>query len=123
MTTKRREQLRQDAPKNISLNVLNASSIPTSGSRDSAYACGIPEVGETPITGDKRMLTVEEFCRRYSVGKTMAYAEMTAGHLRFCKVGSRRLVRVDDAEAWSISKRQPAPCAPDSGPAAARAVG
>jgi len=122
VTTKRREHRdRLDAPKNISPNALSASSIPPNGSREnSVHAFATPEVGDAPITGDKRMLTVEEFCRRYSIGNTMTYAEMKAGHLRFCKVGRRRLIRVDDAEAWSISKRQPPPCAPDSGPAANR---
>jgi excisionase family DNA binding protein len=74
------------------------------------------------MTDDRRMLTVDEFCRRYSIGHTMAYAEMKAGQLRFCKVGRRRLIRVDDAETWSLSKRQPSPSASNPDPAANRGV-
>jgi excisionase family DNA binding protein len=70
------------------------------------------------MTEDKRMISVAEFCRLYGIGKTISYAEMAAGHLRFCKVGRSRLIRVDDAEAWSISKRQPPPPSPNRQPPA-----
>ncbi len=53
------------------------------------------------------MLSVREFCRRYGIGKTLAYAEMAGGRLRHCKCGTRRLIFVDDAEAWANSTRQP----------------
>jgi hypothetical protein len=65
--------------------------------------------GPVAMADDRRTHTIAEFCRRYSVGRTLAYAEMKAGRLRFCKVGRRTLIRVDDAEAWSISTRQPPP--------------
>ena len=79
------------------------------GWRERIGTCGS---SAAPVADDRRMLTVSAFCRRYSIGHTTAYAEMKAGHLRFCKVGSRRLIRVDDAEAWSWSKRQPAESSP-----------
>jgi hypothetical protein len=59
------------------------------------------------MTQEKRVLSIREFCERYGIGRTMAYAEMTAGRLCFCQAGRRRLIRVDDAEAWSMSTRQP----------------
>jgi excisionase family DNA binding protein len=66
-------------------------------------------VGQMPITDGVRMISVDEFCRRYGIGKTMTYAEMAAGRLRYCACGRRRLISVDDAEAWADSIRQPAP--------------
>jgi hypothetical protein len=35
-----------------------------------------PGIGGVPLIGDsKRMLSVSEFCHRYGIGKTLAYAE------------------------------------------------
>jgi excisionase family DNA binding protein len=48
----------------------------------------------------QRALSVEEFCRRYSIGRTKAYQELGAGRLRARKVGKRTLITEDDAEAW-----------------------
>ena len=76
---------------------------------------GLAGLGGLPRTDDKRMLCVAEFCHRYAIGKTMAYTEMAAGRLRYCQHGKRRLIHVDDAEAWGVSTRQPqTPCGPDS---------
>jgi excisionase family DNA binding protein len=47
-----------------------------------------------------RAFCVEEFCRRYGVGRTTAYAEMKAGRLPRRKIGRRSLIAEDDAEAW-----------------------
>jgi hypothetical protein len=47
-----------------------------------------------------RAFGIEEFCRRYSVGRTTAYAEMKAGRLRRRKVGKRSIIAQEDAEAW-----------------------
>jgi excisionase family DNA binding protein len=47
-----------------------------------------------------RAFAVEEFCRRYSVGRTTAYAEIKAGRLRRRKVGKRSIIAQEDAEAW-----------------------
>jgi hypothetical protein len=54
-------------------------------------------------TSNRRAFGIDEFCRRYGVGRTTAYAEMTAGRLRRRKVGKRSLVTEDDAEAWLAS--------------------
>jgi excisionase family DNA binding protein len=72
-------------------------------------------VGQMPITDGVRMISVDEFCRRYGIGRTLTYAEIKAGRLRSCKIGRRRVIRIDDAEAWSWANRQTAPtiCASD----------
>jgi len=51
-------------------------------------------------TGNPRAFNVGEFCRRYGIGRTTAYAEIAAGRLRRRKVGKRSLIAEDDAEAW-----------------------
>jgi excisionase family DNA binding protein len=48
----------------------------------------------------QRALTIDEFCRRYGIGRTSAYAEIAAGRLRAVKVGRKTLIIVDDAEEW-----------------------
>jgi hypothetical protein len=47
-----------------------------------------------------RGFSVEEFCRRYGIGRTRAYQELNAGRLRARKVGKRTIVTADDAESW-----------------------
>lgn len=47
-----------------------------------------------------RALSIEQFCARYSIGRTKTYAEIAAGRLRAGKVGRRTLIPVDSAEAW-----------------------
>jgi excisionase family DNA binding protein len=49
---------------------------------------------------EKRAIPILEFCRRYGVSKTSAYAEIAEGHLRAVKVRRRTLVLTDDAEKW-----------------------
>lgn len=49
---------------------------------------------------DARLLDVGEFCRRYSIGRTKLYREINEGRLRTVLRGTRRFVRVEDAEAW-----------------------
>jgi predicted DNA-binding transcriptional regulator AlpA len=63
---------------------------------------------------DKRVLSIREFCHCYGIGRTTAYSEMTAGRLVSCQAGRRRLIRVDDAEAWSMSTRRPPSLTPVS---------
>lgn len=46
----------------------------------------------------KRVMTVAEFCRDYSLSKTKAYEFMAAGKLRSLKLGSKRVITVDAAE-------------------------
>lgn len=51
----------------------------------------------------KRVLTVTEFCRDYSVSKTKAYEYMHEGRLFSVKMGAKRLIPTDAAEAWLAS--------------------
>jgi hypothetical protein len=45
-------------------------------------------------------LTVEEFCHRYRVGRTVAYEEIGAGRLTARKRGSRTLIARGEARRW-----------------------
>jgi len=66
------------------------------------------EIGGPPMIDDRRALSVTNFCRCFGIGKTMAYAEMAAGRLPYCQpLSRRRLILVDDAEAWVLSTRHP----------------
>ena len=49
---------------------------------------------------NKRALSIGEFTAIYGVGRSTAYAEMSAGRLEYVKCGRRRLIPVDSAEAW-----------------------
>ena len=69
----------------------------------------IPEVcGERDATSDeslrlsevRRAFSISEFCQRYSVGRTVAYAEIAAGRLQALKLGRRTLISLDGAEEW-----------------------
>lgn len=48
----------------------------------------------------RRAYTISEFCRDYGPGRTKAYQEIKNGRLRAVKVGSKTIIRADDAEAW-----------------------
>ena len=48
----------------------------------------------------KRAMTIKKFCSDYEIGKTKAYQEIAEGRLMSVTVGSKRLIRHDDAEAW-----------------------
>jgi hypothetical protein len=48
----------------------------------------------------KRVLSVAEFCRDYSLSKTKAYEFMNEGKLRSFKMGAKRGITVDAAEEW-----------------------
>jgi excisionase family DNA binding protein len=50
-----------------------------------------------------RAFPISEFCRRYGIGRTTAYAEIAAGRLCAVKVGKRTLITADAAEAWLAS--------------------
>ena len=47
-----------------------------------------------------RAFSINEFCRRYGIGRTNAYEEIAAGRLRAVKVGRRTLITLEAAEAW-----------------------
>jgi excisionase family DNA binding protein len=50
-----------------------------------------------------RVFTVQEFCKEYKIGRSKAYLEMDAGHLKAVKIGKKTLIRADDAEKWLAS--------------------
>jgi excisionase family DNA binding protein len=61
-----------------------------------------------------RAFSIREFCLRYAIGRTKAYAEISSGHLRAVKAGRRTLIPKDSAEAWLAalpdSKGEPEAC-------------
>jgi excisionase family DNA binding protein len=48
----------------------------------------------------QRAMSIAEFCARYGVGLTTAYAEINEGRLRARKCHRRTLIAQADAEAW-----------------------
>jgi len=52
------------------------------------------------MEAEKRAFSIAEFCSRYGIGRTSAYAEIKANRLSIVKVGARTLVLADAAEAW-----------------------
>jgi excisionase family DNA binding protein len=55
----------------------------------------------SPISA-QRAFSIEEFCRRYGVGRTKVYEELKLGRLRALKVGRRTIISKDDAENWLL---------------------
>lgn len=49
------------------------------------------------------LLTVADFCARYSIGRTSLYREVNAGRLKLRKFGSASRIARADAEAWAAS--------------------
>jgi hypothetical protein len=45
-------------------------------------------------------MSVNDFCRRYRIGRTKAYEEINAGRLKAKKSGRRTIIAEDDAEEW-----------------------
>lgn len=45
-------------------------------------------------------LTIDAFCKRYSVGRSFAYEQIKLGKLKIKKAGRRTLVRQEDADDW-----------------------
>ncbi|ANU08455.1 helix-turn-helix transcriptional regulator [Paraurantiacibacter namhicola] len=49
------------------------------------------------------LLTVADFCDRYSIGKSSFYREVNANRLAIRKFGSATRIAREDAEAWAAS--------------------
>jgi excisionase family DNA binding protein len=49
------------------------------------------------------LMTVANFCTRYSIGKTSLYREVNAGRLKLRKFGTATRIARADAEAWAES--------------------
>ena len=63
--------------------------------------------------------SIGDFCRRFGVGRTLAYQEIQRGRLRAIKLRNRTLIREDDARAWLEQYGQPIQPKPAEAPAAA----
>jgi excisionase family DNA binding protein len=48
----------------------------------------------------QRAMSVDEFCHRYGIGRTTAYAEIKEGRLRARKCGRRTIITDDDGDDW-----------------------
>lgn len=51
----------------------------------------------------RRFLSVRDFAAAYGISRSLAYKLMAEGRLSFVKVGSRRLIPLECAEAWAAS--------------------
>lgn len=49
------------------------------------------------------LLTVADFCARYSIGRTSLYREVNAGRLKLRKFGSATRIAREDAERWAAA--------------------
>jgi hypothetical protein len=45
--------------------------------------------------------SIRDFCLAYAIGRTLAYAEISAGRLAARKVGNRTVILRNDAERWA----------------------
>jgi hypothetical protein len=43
---------------------------------------------------------LDEFCREFGIGRTLAYPEIAAGRLKAFKVGKRTLIAGEDGLSW-----------------------
>jgi hypothetical protein len=62
----------------------------------------------SPLTGPSvatigGAMTVSEFCRWASIGRTKMYAEINAGRITPRKIGAKTVILRSDAEAWLCS--------------------
>lgn len=57
----------------------------------------------SPALMQKRAYSVTEFCRTFNVSRTKTFRLLADGTLTRLKLGSKTLIRVDEAEAWFAS--------------------
>lgn len=57
-----------------------------------------PDVGGSNA---KQALSIAEFCRAYSIGRTLVFDLIRSGALKARKAGTRTIILADDAETWS----------------------
>ena len=48
----------------------------------------------------QQAMSIEEFCNRYGIGRTTAYAEIKEGRLRARKCGRRTIITDGDGDEW-----------------------
>lgn len=51
-------------------------------------------------TTEKKAYSINEFCQLFSIGRTKTYDEIKEGRLPIIKIGSRTLIKADDANQW-----------------------
>lgn len=51
----------------------------------------------------RELMTVADFCTRYSIGRTSLYREVNAGRLKLRKFGTATRIARIDAERWAAS--------------------
>lgn len=49
---------------------------------------------------DKRALTIEEFAKRWSIGRNSVYNAIARGELGSVKIGKRRVITLEQEEAF-----------------------
>src|SRR5215831_8032317 len=52
---------------------------------------------------DNRVLTIDQFCDRYSIGRSTAYHLIRTGKLLARKLGRRTILLPPDVDAWAAS--------------------
>ena len=50
-----------------------------------------------------RAYTIHEFSLAYKLGRTKIWQLIKSGQLKAVSIGSKKLIRADDAEAWFAS--------------------
>jgi predicted DNA-binding transcriptional regulator AlpA len=58
------------------------------------------DIVRAPTETEKRALNVEQFCKRYGIGKSTLYVQIRKGRLRLRKIGKRSVIAIEDAEIW-----------------------
>jgi excisionase family DNA binding protein len=58
----------------------------------------VKRINLSPVK-ERRALTLFDFCDAYSIGRSTAYTMIKAGTLRSIRVGGRRLIPIESAEA------------------------
>ena len=59
----------------------------------------MPRRQNSSPTTSRRALTLYDYCDFYSIGRSTAYSMIKTGKLRSIRVGGRRLIPIDAAEA------------------------
>ena len=53
-----------------------------------------------PTSIEPAVMTIQDFSRWASIGRTRIYVEINSGALRIFKLGRRTYIRTVDAQAW-----------------------
>ena len=59
-------------------------------------------------TSPKRALTITEFAKRWSIGRNSVYNAISRGELGSCKIGKRRVITLEQEEAFRRLKESAA---------------